>query len=311
MGVAPQTKEVAELVERFTGQNQITTVQAARRVVSDASEELRRCRNARNRITMRYLCDGGMFWLIRLWKALVGWPGRFHVDPIVIMATVGTVVGFALGIICILALHATLIPTIIAAVVPPLGLLSLTRTLFRRTPAEVERIEERMGNVVQETRSARAEASASLLTATRALQNAKRLYAGVVRANEDPLVRLLNADIASMSGNDFENYLAAIFRYRGYQVEQTGQSGDQGVDLIVSLGAGPRVAVQAKCYGGSVSNKAVQEAYTGMAFYRCRGCVVVTSSYFTAGAREVAAATGCLLIDRSQIRDLIRGRIAI
>jgi HJR/Mrr/RecB family endonuclease len=311
MEVFPQSNEVAELVERFTGQHQITTVQAARRFVSDASESLRRSRNVRNRIVVRRSCAVVGYQLARLWTVAVELQDRFHADPLVITATAGTALGLILGVICILIFHATLAPTIIVSVGAPLGLLVFTRSLFRRTPAEVERIEERMQEVLRDVSSARRAASAAVMHARLGVEEARRIYAGVVKANQDPLVRLLNTNTGAMSGGDFEEYLADIFRYRGYQVERTGQTGDQGVDLIVSLGAGTRIAIQAKCYGGSVSNNAIQEVYTGMAFYRCHGCAVVTSSHFTTGAREVAAATGCLLIDGSQIANLIRGRVVV
>jgi HJR/Mrr/RecB family endonuclease len=311
MEVIPQSNEIAELVERFTGQHQITTVQAARKFLSDASESRQRSQNLRNRLVVRRSCAVVTYQLARLWAVAVELQDRFHADPLVITATAGTAIGLILGVICILVFHATLAPTIIVSVGAPLALLVFTRSLSRKSPAEVKRIEERMHEVLRDVSSARQAASVAVMHARLAVEEARRIYAGVVKANQDPLVRLLNTNTGAMSGDDFEEYLADIFRYRGYQVERTGQTGDQGVDLIVSLGAGPRIAIQAKCYGGSVNNKAVQEVYTGMALYRCQGCVVVTSSQFTSGAREAATATGCLLIDGSQIGNLIRGRVVV
>jgi HJR/Mrr/RecB family endonuclease len=58
-----------------------------------------------------------------------------------------------------------------------------------------------------------------------------------------------------------------------------------------------------------VGNGAVQEAYAGMAFYRCDTCMVITNSEFTPKAVELAGRIGCVLIDGSRIPKLIEGRM--
>jgi Restriction endonuclease len=113
------------------------------------------------------------------------------------------------------------------------------------------------------------------------------------------------------TGTEFEHFLAEVFNERGYVVELTGKSGDQGVDLVI-IRDGIRIAIQAKGYpSGSVGNGAVQEVHTGMAIYSCQMSAVVTNSHFTVGARELAQSVGCRLIDGSQIPDLIDGRILL
>ena len=87
-----------------------------------------------------------------------------------------------------------------------------------------------------------------------------------------------------------------------------GGSGDQGVDLIVESN-GKRIAVQAKGYLHAVSNKAVQEAYTGMVHHRCCACVVITNSRFTSSARELAASTNCMLIGEDEFPDFVMGKL--
>jgi HJR/Mrr/RecB family endonuclease len=46
-----------------------------------------------------------------------------------------------------------------------------------------------------------------------------------------------------------------------------------------------------------------------MKHYQCSRSVVVTNSTFTSGARDLEKSTDSLLIDGSQIPDLIMGRI--
>jgi HJR/Mrr/RecB family endonuclease len=112
-----------------------------------------------------------------------------------------------------------------------------------------------------------------------------------------------------LQGVPFEQFLASIFVEWGYEVETTKVTGDQGVDLIITK-RGLRVAVQAKGYPGStVGNSAIQEADTGMRFYRCHRSAVITNSTFTAAARKLAEGVGCTLIDHGMIPLLIEGKV--
>jgi restriction endonuclease Mrr len=120
--------------------------------------------------------------------------------------------------------------------------------------------------------------------------------------------QLIHTDWRVLKGVPFENFLVETFEALGYTVKTTKGSGDQGVDLIVS-GRGLRLAVQAKGWAGGVGLKAVQEVFAGMTFYNCDSCVVITTSHFTSGARELARKVGCKLVEGEQISDLILGRI--
>ncbi len=143
------------------------------------------------------------------------------------------------------------------------------------------------------------------------LDAARAEYRRIKRAIDSRLNRLRTSQWQSMTGYEFERFLADVFRERGYGVELMGRSGDQGVDLVVTRG-GDRIAIQAKGYtAGNVGNKAVQEVHTGMTHYRCGRSVVVTNSGFTRGAQELASSVGCRLIDGSQIPGLIDGRISL
>jgi restriction system protein len=99
-----------------------------------------------------------------------------------------------------------------------------------------------------------------------------------------------------------------VFANLGYAVERTGQSGDHGVDLVVVNG-GRRVAIQAKGYVNSVSNSAVQEAFTGKTIWKCHACAVITNSRFTSNAIDAAKATRCTLIGEDNFQDFVFGRI--
>lgn len=284
MPSSAQPAEIIELVERFTGQRRVTNINEAQVLFSTAQTDLQRSKSHLRGINPRRLRAAGSLIAARLWAFVVRLPIQFRVEPLVIVAMVGAVLAIIPGVICILVIHTSLLPAALVTVLPLVALFSASPLLFRHPFGEIELLAQRKAAVLYSLTRERSDAKAVVGKSKERLDEIQRIRDGIIRANEQPLLRLLNANIRAMSGGDFERHLANIFRFRGYQVEQMGQTGDQGVDLIISLGPGSRIAVQAKCYGGSVGNSAIQEVYTGMAVHRCQRCVVVTSSYFTTGA---------------------------
>ena len=115
--------------------------------------------------------------------------------------------------------------------------------------------------------------------------------------------RLARADLPEidrMDGRDFEAKLALLFRQKGYQVETTPYVGDWGADLIIANN-GRRAVVQAKRWKKQVSPRAVQEAVAAKAKYGCQDAMVVTNSYFTPGAKELARVNHVELWDRERL----------
>lgn len=82
-------------------------------------------------------------------------------------------------------------------------------------------------------------------------------------------------DYDLMSGQEFEQAIAEIFKNMGYQVTMTPTTGDQGIDII-AVRNGIRIGIQAKCYTGKVGNSAVQEVVAGKQYYNLNRCMVVT-----------------------------------
>lgn len=119
---------------------------------------------------------------------------------------------------------------------------------------------------------------------------------------------LLAENWRAMRSVEFEKYLERVFLELGYGVETTRVTGDQGIDLIVS-NRGKRIAIQVKGYLDSVSNSAVQEAFAGMAFYKCQGCAVITNSRFTRSAIELAESVNCKLVMEESLPKLVKGEI--
>ena len=114
-----------------------------------------------------------------------------------------------------------------------------------------------------------------------------------------------------MTGPQFEQWCAALLRRNGFNpVRVMGGSGDQGMD-VMGMRHGQKWLIQCKRYNKPVGNKAVQEAYAGKAYYRCQKAAVMSNTYFTRGAKELAKRTGVLLWDRDELKKLMEKRKVI
>jgi HJR/Mrr/RecB family endonuclease len=109
-------------------------------------------------------------------------------------------------------------------------------------------------------------------------------------------------DIDLMSGEEFENFLNQLFSKMGYSTTQTSLTRDQGIDLIAKKN-GNRIGIQAKCYSGLVSNKAIQEVVAGLKFYDLQKGLVITNNRFTKSAIQLAKANDVLLWDRDILNE--------
>ena len=108
--------------------------------------------------------------------------------------------------------------------------------------------------------------------------------------------------IDHMEGHEFEEYLQAHFQKLGYRCRNVGAGGhDYGVDLLVTKN-GETTAVQAKRYREKVGIKAIQEIASGMRYYKADKALVVTNSFFTKSAVEMAAGCGVELWNRDDCR---------
>ena len=111
--------------------------------------------------------------------------------------------------------------------------------------------------------------------------------------------------IDGMEGHNFEYFCADILKKNGfYDVKVTKGSGDQGVDILAEKD-GIKYAIQCKNYSTHLGNTSIQEVNAGKTFYNCHVGVVMTNSYFTQGAKDLAKATGVLTWDRAYLQRMI------
>lgn len=112
-------------------------------------------------------------------------------------------------------------------------------------------------------------------------------------------------EIDTMTGLQFEYFVKRLLQKSGYEkVEITKASGDEGVDLT-AIKNGKKIAFQCKRYKNKITNKAIQEVFSGKHFYKCDEAYVITNSYFTDNAILLAKNHKVKLINRDQLFDLL------
>ena len=94
-----------------------------------------------------------------------------------------------------------------------------------------------------------------------------------------------------------------ILRYHGWEVKETPNTGDQGVDLIASIND-VRICIQCKNHEKAIGNKAVQEISAGKSYWKGTHAILVSKSGFTKSAQKLAKANNVKLINESELKDL-------
>lgn len=120
----------------------------------------------------------------------------------------------------------------------------------------------------------------------------------------DPARFMTMYAVDAMDGYVFEEFLGSLLRAVGYDIQETKKSGDQGADLFAEK-FGRRLVIQAKNYSDNVGNAAVQQVLSARSFYSCDEAMVITNSYFTNSAKELAEATGVRLVDRTELEGFL------
>lgn len=121
----------------------------------------------------------------------------------------------------------------------------------------------------------------------------------IVKQKLDRSLTVSQVDL--MNGVDFEHYVSRLLINEHFLTAKvTEATNDYGVDIVANDNT-DMYAIQVKRYTGNVSRTAVSDAVAGMSMYNCNKAMVVTNSYFTKGAKELANSTSCILIDRDEL----------
>ncbi|KPV42709.1 hypothetical protein AN477_16320 [Alicyclobacillus ferrooxydans] len=100
--------------------------------------------------------------------------------------------------------------------------------------------------------------------------------------------RLKPNQMDAMSGIDFERLLRQTLKKTGWQLSMTSRTGDFGADLIGISPWGVSYAIQAKRWKAKIGVRAIQEAYAAQAHYQTHRALVITNSWLTKPARQLA-----------------------
>lgn len=111
-------------------------------------------------------------------------------------------------------------------------------------------------------------------------------------------------EVDEMDGFQFEEFLALLFKGHEYRTNVTKSRGDFGADLILKKND-VKTVVQAKRYSSNVGIKAVQEIIGTVQHYKAGQSMVVTNSYYTRAATELARTNNVKLINRDQLINML------
>lgn len=112
--------------------------------------------------------------------------------------------------------------------------------------------------------------------------------------------------IDTLDGFEFEELLYLLFKSVGVKVEKTKSSHDYGADLVVTT-KNQKIVIQSKLYyKHSVGNSAVQEIATAKDYYSANLGMVITNSYFTKPACNLANSVGVKLCDRNTLAEFLK-----
>jgi hypothetical protein len=111
--------------------------------------------------------------------------------------------------------------------------------------------------------------------------------------------------LQSMTGIEFEHWVADLFRQAGFRVEVTQASGDHGVDLWAHTGA-DLVAVQCKRWNDAVGEPVIKDLYGAVAAASAKAGYLVTTGTFTAQAQQFAQGKMLVLVGLDKLMEAVK-----
>lgn len=114
------------------------------------------------------------------------------------------------------------------------------------------------------------------------------------------------AQLATLTPESFEEFVAELFEALGYEVEQVGGSGDEGADLRLRRSDGMLAVVQCKYHKRGVVGSPVLQKFLGTIHHTLshKGYFVTTST-FSLAAEKFAAEHPIELVDGPRLVELV------
>ena len=124
------------------------------------------------------------------------------------------------------------------------------------------------------------------------------------REEEKRIIASGIAQVDQMTGKEFEKYISLCCRKIGYLTELTSDSQDYGADFILYK-KNIKTVVQTKRWKNKVGVKAVQETIAAKQYYKAERGMVITNSFYTRNAINLANSTDIVLWDREKLISFI------
>ncbi len=166
------------------------------------------------------------------------------------------------------------------------ALFKIDRYLLRLDPEETARHEAEVRDLRETIRDGR--------------ERIERQYRQARRAD------LKLAQLATLTPESFEEFVAELFEALGYEVEQVGGSGDEGADLRLRRADGSLAVVQCKYHKKGVVGSPVLQKFLGTIHHTLshKGYFVTTST-FSLAAEKFAAEHPIELVDGPRLIELV------
>lgn len=108
----------------------------------------------------------------------------------------------------------------------------------------------------------------------------------------------LDRELGSLSPEEFEAFVAALFERDGWRASLTAQSGDMGIDInLTRRSDGRRAVVQCKRYRGTVGQPVIRDLFGTMTHEGVDDGYVVTTGHFSSAAVSFSQGKSIQLID--------------
>lgn len=127
-----------------------------------------------------------------------------------------------------------------------------------------------------------------------------RMFVSIYRFIRRITMNFKLSDVDTMDGLDFEKYVANVLKKQGYSNIALTEQYDYGVDIIATKD-GICWEIQVKRHSGLVRAEAVRQVVTGLRVYGCDRAMVITNSFFSRVAIQLADSNDCVLVDRAQL----------
>lgn len=111
-------------------------------------------------------------------------------------------------------------------------------------------------------------------------------------------IRISGVD--AMDGWVFEKYVVRLLKSRGFKQVTITEKYDLGIDII-AVKDGEQWGIQVKRNKGKTKALSVRQVITAMNHYKCTRAMVVSNSFYTGAAKQLAKANDCVLINRDEL----------